>query len=144
MNAYYTYLEPGINAGQSCVQPYEPCIGLGSKLPKTPKWKFSLSPQYFYVLPSDAGIRFGIDYTHTSSMFNDSVNTTLLRRPDTDIVNMSITYMSPHDRYEITFGGTNITDDRYLITGNEDTTDSIIYGTYDAPAEWYITARAKF
>jgi iron complex outermembrane receptor protein len=52
--------------------------------------------------------------------------------------------MSPHDRYEITVGGTNITDDRYLITGNEDTTDSIIYGTYNAPAEWYVTARAKF
>ncbi len=144
MNAYYTYLEPGINSGQSCVQPYEPCIDLGSKLPKTPKWKFTLSPQYVLTLPGESAIRFGIDYTHTASMFNDSVNTALLRRPDTDIVNMSVTYMSPHDRYEITVGGTNITDDRYLITGNEDTTDSIIYGTYNAPAEWYVTARAKF
>ncbi len=144
MNAYYTYLEPGINSGQSCLQPYEPCITLGSKLPKTPKWKFTLSPQYVLTLPSEAAIRFGMDYTHTASMFNDSVNTSLLRRPDTDIVNMSVTYMSPHDRYELTVGGTNITNDRYLITGNEDTTDSIIYGTYNAPAEWYITARAKF
>jgi len=144
MNAYYTYLEPGINSGQSCVQPYEPCITLGSKLPKTPKWKFTVSPEYRLTLPGDAAIRFNVDYTHTASMFNDSVNTSLLRRPDTDIVNASVTYMSPHDRYEITVGGTNITDDRYLITGNEDTTDSIIYGTYDAPAEWYITARAKF
>jgi iron complex outermembrane receptor protein len=72
------------------------------------------------------------------------VNTALLRRPDTNILNATVTYMSPGDRYELTVGGTNITDDRYLVTGNEDTTDSIIYGTYDAPAEWYVTARAKF
>lgn len=144
MNAYYTYLAPGINAGQSCVQPYEPCIALGSKLPKTPKWKMSVSPTYVLHLQNEGSIRFGLDYTYTASMFNDSVNTALLRRPDTNILNATVTYMSPGDRYELTVGGTNITDDRYLVTGNEDTTDSIIYGTYDAPAEWYVTARAKF
>jgi len=144
MNAYYTYLEPGINAGQSCVQPYEPCITLGSKLPKTPKWKFTLSPQYIFTLANEGQIRFGVDYTHTASLFNDSVNTSLLRRPDTDIVNATVTYIAPKDRYELTVGGTNITNDRYLITGNEDTTDSIIYGTYNEPAEWYITLRARF
>jgi iron complex outermembrane receptor protein len=95
-------------------------------------------------LPHEAGLRFGVDYTHTASLFNDSINTSLLRRPDTDIVNASVTYMSPHDRYEITVGGTNITNDRYLVTGNEDTTGSILYGTYDAPSEWYVTARARF
>jgi iron complex outermembrane receptor protein len=144
MNAYYTYLEPGINAGQSCQQPLEPCITLGSKLPKTPKWKFTISPTYVMTLPGDSAIRFGVDYTHAAAMYNDAINTTLLRRPDTDIVNATVTFMSPHDRYEVTVGGTNITDDRYLVTGNEDTTDSIIYGTYDAPAEWYVTVRAKF
>jgi iron complex outermembrane receptor protein len=144
MNAYYTYLEPGINAGQSCQQPYEPCITIGSKLPKTPKWKFTLSPTYVMPLPNDAAIRFGVDYTHTAAMYNDAINTVLLRRPDTDIVNAAVTYMSPKDRWEVTVGGTNITDDRYLVTGNEDTTDSIIYGTYDAPAEWHLTVRARF
>jgi len=44
----------------------------------------------------------------------------------------------------VVFGGTNITDDRYLTTGNQDTTASIIYGTYNPPAEWYVTGRIKF
>jgi iron complex outermembrane receptor protein len=89
-------------------------------------------------------VRFAVDYTHTSSMYNDAINTSLLRRPDTDIVNPSVTYMSPNDRYEIVVGGTNITDDRYLTTGNQDTSGGLIYGTYNAPAEWYITLRGKF
>jgi iron complex outermembrane receptor protein len=143
MDAYYTSLKNGINAGQACVQPYEPCITLGSKLPKTPKWKFSLSPEYVMTLPNEAALRFGVDYTHTASIFNDSINTSLLRRPDTDIVNASVTYISPDSSYEVVAGGTNITDDRFLTTGNEDTADGIFYGTYNAPAEWYLKLRFK-
>jgi iron complex outermembrane receptor protein len=143
IDAYYTSLAPGLNYGQACVQPYQPCINIGSKLPKTPKWKFSLSPEYLAPLPNGAALRFGIDYTHTSTMFNDSLNTSLLSRPDTDIVNASLTYISPDGGYEVVVGGTNITNDRYLDTGNEDTTAGAIWGTYNAPAEWYITLRAK-
>jgi len=142
--AYYTSLENGINSGQSCIQPYEACITLGSKLPKTPKFKASLSPEYDLPLANDATVRFGVDYTHTSSMFNDAINTSLLRRPETDIVNASVTYVSPDDRYELVAGGTNITDDRYLVTGNQDTAGGLLYGTYNAPAEWYLTLRVKF
>ncbi len=142
-DAYYTSLENGINFNQACVQPYQPCITTGSKLPKTPKWKFSLSPDYIAPLWNGASVRFGVDYTHTSSIFNDAINTSILRRPDTDIVNASITYISPDDRYEVVVGGTNITNDRYLTTGNEDTSAGILYGTYNPPAEWYLTLRAK-
>ncbi len=143
IDAYYTSLENGINYGQACVQPYEPCITLGSKLPKTPKFKVSLSPEYMQPLANGAAIRYGVDYTHTSSMFNDAINTSLLRRPTSDIVNASITYISADGHYEIVVGGTNITNDRFLTTGNEDTSGGLIYGTYNEPAEWYITLRAK-
>jgi iron complex outermembrane receptor protein len=125
------------------VQPLSPCITLNSKLPKTPKYKASLSPQYVYEL-GEAKLRFGLDYSHTSVMYNDSFNTTLLKRPDTDIINANATFIAPGDRYEVTVGGTNITDQRYLTTGNEDASSGLIYGTYNAPAEWYVTLRGKF
>ena len=75
---------------------------------------------------------------------NDAINTSLLMRPDTNILGASLTYASPDERYELTVGGTNITDDRFLTTGNQDTTASIVYGTYNPPAEWYVTGRVKF
>jgi iron complex outermembrane receptor protein len=144
MNAYYTFLAPGINAGQSCVQPFQACITLDSQLPKTPRWKYSLSPAYKTGLPNGGSVRLGLDYTHTSVIFNDAINTSLLERPVSNVLNASLTYMSPGDKYEFVVGGTNITDDRFLTTGNQDTTASIIYGTYNAPAEWYVTGRVKF
>lgn len=144
MDAYYTYLAPGINAGQSCVQPYQACITLDSQLPKTPKNKFSLSPTYKLPLGNGANLRFGVDYTHTASVFNDAINTSLLERPASNILNASAAYVASGDRYELVLGGTNITNDRFLTTGNQDITAGIIYGTYNPPAEWYLTGRVKF
>jgi iron complex outermembrane receptor protein len=144
MDAYYTYLAPGINSGQSCAQPYEACITLDSRLPKTPKVKYSVSPAYKAPLPNGASLRLGMDFTHTSVIYNDAINTSLLERPETNVLNVSVTYASPGDKYEFVAGGTNVTDDRFLTTGNQDTTSAIIYGTYNPPAEWYVTGRVKF
>jgi len=144
MDAYYTTLAAGLNYGQACVQPWQACTTLGSKLPKTPKWKSSLSPVYVTELNNGAALRFGVDFSYTASMFNDALNTTLLRRGDTRVYNTSATYISSDDRYEVAVGGTNITNDRYLTTGNQDTTGGAIWGTYSAPAEWYLTLRVKF
>jgi iron complex outermembrane receptor protein len=144
MDAYYTFLAPGINAGQSCAQPYQACITLDSQLPKTPKLKYSLSPAYKAGLAAGGSLRFGVDFTHSSEVFNDAINTSLLRRPQTNVLNASVTYASALDKYELVVGGTNITNERYLTTGNQDTTAGIIYGTYNAPDEWYVTGRVKF
>jgi iron complex outermembrane receptor protein len=144
MDARYTFLAPGINSGQSCVQPFQACITLSSLLPKTPRWKYSLSPSYRAGMPNGGSLRLGLDFTHTSEIANDSINTSLLMRPVSNVLNASLTYASPDDRYELTLGGTNVTDDRFLTTGNQDTTASIIYGTYNPPAEWYATGRVKF
>jgi iron complex outermembrane receptor protein len=65
-------------------------------------------------------------------------------RPVTNVLNVGLTYSSPSDKYELALGGTNVTDDRYLTTGNQDATASIIYGTYNPPAEWYVTGRVRF
>ena len=144
MDAYYTFLKPGINAGQSCVQPYEACITLDSQLPKTPRIKYSLSPAYKVGLAGGGSVRLGLDFTHTSVMYNDAINTSLLQRPETNVLNASLTYAAPGDKYEVVAGGTNLTDQRFLTTGNQDTTAGIIYGTYNPPAEWYVTGRVKF
>ncbi len=143
MDAEYTHLAPGVNGADTCSQPLSPCITLSSQLPKTPKWKISFSPQYIFYI-GQSKLRFAVDYTHTSSMYNDSFDTSILRRPDTDNVNPSVTFVAPSDRYEVVVGGTNVTNQRYLITGNEDSSSGLLYGTYNAPAEWYVTLRSKF
>jgi hypothetical protein len=39
--------------------------------------------------------------------------------------------------------GTNITDKRYITTGQPQFAGGVVYGTYNAPREWYATFGVK-
>jgi iron complex outermembrane receptor protein len=77
-------------------------------------------------------------------MFNDSLNTPLLRRPPSRMVNASIHYVSPTSLYEVAFGGTNLTNDRYITTGSPNYAAGEVGGSYNEPREWYLQVTARF
>jgi iron complex outermembrane receptor protein len=116
----------------------------GRSLPKTPRLKFSLSPDVHTHLPNGATLRLGVDYTHTSEMFNDVQNTPLLSRPKVDMFNASTAIVAPNGRVTFTVGGTNLTDRRYVTTGQPQVAGGVVFGTYNAPREWYATIGFKY
>ena len=116
----------------------------GHYLPKTPKLKVSISPDAHTKLPDGATIRFGVDYTHISEIYNDVQNTPLLKRPPVDLVNASSSLVSPNGKVTFTVGGANLTDKRYITTGQPQIAGGVIYGTYNAPREWYATIGVKY
>ncbi|MDP8983807.1 MAG: TonB-dependent receptor [Pseudomonadota bacterium] len=144
MKAYYTRLN-------DVSGPIDPATGaattlqLDASLPKTPKFKVSISPEYDVTLPGDSALRFLVDYTHTSSLFNDAQNTLALERPAVSVVDASMHLVSPGDKYELALGGVNIFDKRFITSGLEQVAGAgLIQATYNAPAEWYLTGRVKF
>jgi outer membrane receptor protein involved in Fe transport len=84
------------------------------------------------------------DWTHATSAWNDTQRTYLLFRPKTDQVNASVGYEEPDGHWSVTFGGTNLTDKRYLTSGGSNLADGIIFGTYNRPREWYARLGVKF
>ncbi len=143
---YYTYVNPavGIPANPSPVTGEEVVgIPLDAQLPKTPRFKTNIGPQYQFGLPNSGSIVLNAFFTYTTSMFNDSLNTVLLERPTTRDLDMSVRYISPDDNYEFVVGGTNITDDRYLYTGSLNLTAGEVVGSYSPPAEWYAQVRVN-
>ena len=76
-------------------------------------------------------------------MYNDSLNTILMKRPATHNLDASIRYTSPTGLYEVVLGGTNLTNDRYLTLGSINLAAGEVTGTYNAPREWYLGVRAK-
>ena len=119
-------------------------ITLDTDLPKTPEHKFTISPQWDVNLPNTGKLRFAVDYTQTASMFNDAPNTPLLARPSTENVGASIHYFSPEEKYSVTLGGTNLTDDRYLVVGSVNGAEGETVGTYNPPQQWYLNLRMNF
>jgi len=133
LDATYTSLDTPAQVAPSDIQ-----LGVfaGADLPKAPSWKINISPRIEVPLGSGSVVLLA-DWTHTTSMRNDTEGTILLLRPTTDIVNASITYEPDDANWSLTAGGTNLTDERYLITGQAQVGGGVIYGTYSRPAEWY-------
>ncbi len=126
------------------LSPFVTGVTLNSSLPKTPEWKLTLSPQYRLDLGDHGDVLLSADYTHATSMFNDTENTALLARPATDMLNASITYRAPDKNWELAVGATNLTNERYLTTGQGQIAGGVTYGTYNRPREWSVTGRVNF
>ncbi|MBK9252759.1 MAG: TonB-dependent receptor [Proteobacteria bacterium] len=118
--------------------PFQQGITRGSSLPKTPKWKFNLSPRYEVKAPSGGKIVFLADYTRSSSLRNDTEGTYLLNRPSVSLVNASVAYHAQDGRWNLTGGAMNVTNERYLVTGQAQIAGGQIYGTWNRPREWYV------
>ncbi len=131
MDAHYTEISPFAIATT------------GPVLPKTPRWKAALSPDLHTKAPNGGMLRLGVDYTFTSQMFNDVQNTPLLARPNVNMVDASASYVSPSGKATFTIGGTNISDKRYITTGQPQFAGGVVFGTYNAPREWYATFGLK-
>jgi len=132
MDAYYRSINPAAVAFT------------GSALPKTPRLKISVSPDVHTNLGNGSLLRFAVDYSHTSHMFNDVQNTPLLARPDVDMVNASASIANASGKVTFTVGGTNLTDKRYVTTGQPQIAGGVIFGTYNPPREWYATLGMKY
>jgi iron complex outermembrane recepter protein len=113
-------------------------------LPKTPKYKFYIGPQYTFKAGSAGGsVTLLADYTYTSKLFNDLGNEELLKRDSTNLVNASVTYASPDDKWSVSLGGTNLTDERYIVSGQNQGGVAVIDAVYSRPREWYATFRVN-
>ena len=154
LDAYYTFLNPCLvynpDVNGVCDAAGGPQITQGggqftlnSELPKTPKYKVAISPIWDISLANNGTIRLQADYTITAHMFNDGPNTTLLERPQTNMLNVGVHYIPQNTKYEFIVGATNLTDDRFLTVGSVNYTAGEVVGTYSAPREWYATVRVK-
>jgi iron complex outermembrane receptor protein len=113
------------------------------ELPKTPKFKAYIGPQYIVNLPNTAQLQFNADVTYTTHEFNDIGNTWQLERPDMTMVNASLTYRTPSKQWDFVVGGTNISDRRYVVSGQNQGGLPVIDASYSPPREWYATFRFK-
>lgn len=139
-DAYYTSVEP---AAQVAPNPLQAGTFVGAPLPKTPKWKFNISPRYEYRLGNGGAIVALADFTRTSKIWNDTERAYALLRPAVTQLNASLTYRAP-EHWEFTIGGVNLTNDRYLQTGVNQSVAGVLSGTYNRPTEWYARLGVKF
>jgi iron complex outermembrane recepter protein len=148
LNASVGYLDAKYTSvlaqAQVAPNPFQAGVFAGATLPKSPKWKFNFSPRYELEMGNGGKIVLLADYTHSSSLWNDTERAFFLKRPATDLLNGSITYKEPNEHWDVTLGMTNITDERYLVNGQAQIAGGEFYGTFSRPREWYAKLGLKF
>ncbi|MBI2994772.1 MAG: TonB-dependent receptor [Gammaproteobacteria bacterium] len=141
MDAEYTSIDAGVNKN----------VGIVGVTPLTtsdswnnvPEWDINLSGTYTFPLASGAHLAFRGDWSHTSEMVNDLSNTPELSQGDLNFVNLSLTYTNPSDNWDLIVGGRNVTDERHIVVGQVQPAAGMINGTWNRPAEWFLTLRVR-
>ena len=77
-------------------------------------------------------------------MYNDFENTELLKADSSAILGASIKYSSPEEKWSVTGGVTNLTDERRLISGFNAGALNFVVGSYNRPREMYLTLGYNF
>jgi iron complex outermembrane receptor protein len=140
----FTFAGGYIDAEYDTINPQVIGITTASAIPKTPEFKINVGPTYDFNLGNGGAVRLAADFTYTDDVWNDSLNTPELFRPSVENWNAAIHYMSPERQYQFTLGGTNLSDERYLVTGSINDAAGERVGTYSRPREWYLTVRVNF
>lgn len=143
-DAKYTALDPEVAVTSGFVPGLQAGAVVGSTLPKTPKWKVNFSPRYEFELGNGGSISVLGDYTFISKQTNNVERTFVLNRPSVSIMNASVAYRTPDEKYTITVGGTNLTGKRFLASGTSIPASGAIIGSYNRPTEWYARLGFKF
>jgi iron complex outermembrane receptor protein len=143
IDAYYTALDPAV-AVVSGPNDLQAGALVNGPLPKTPEWKVNIGPKVELPLGNGGAISLLGDYTYTSSMSNNVERTFILNRPSVSMVNAAISYVPASDRYRVTAGATNLTDERYVTSGSAIPAFGAMIGTYNRPREWYARLGFEF
>lgn len=120
-------------------------LTLDTELAKTPEWSVSSAASYRIAMGTDADVFLRANWSYTSSMFNDVLNSESLRRPALHLFGASIDYEKGAWVFSIT--GNNLTDEEYIVTGNDETAAAqfgYTQATYARPREWWASVRRSF
>lgn len=114
------------------------------ELVNTPEWSISSAISYRFELNGLGFLTPRIDYSYTSEIQNNALNTPLLERDSVELVNISLTFEDNEDKWSAVLAVHNLTDETYLVTGNDDPGSGIIEGVYSMPRAWSFKLKRKF
>lgn len=106
-----------------------------SSLQNTPEYTASLA---FNWMMTDS-LYFNANYSYTSEVYNDAINTPLLKEDSIGLLGTSLVYNSTDDHWRTTLGVTNLTDERYIVSGFESGDLGFTNASYNRPREWYLS-----
>jgi iron complex outermembrane receptor protein len=140
LNGAVSYL----NAQYTRIDPRAAPVNLDSKLVNTPKWMVALGLTGVPWESAAGELSTRWDWSYSSELAKDAENTPELLQPAYSTLNASLAFTSASERWAVSVGGTNLTQEDYLVTGNYNPAIGAVYGVYNPPREWYAREKLNF
>jgi iron complex outermembrane receptor protein len=136
LDTRYTRLDPQLAT-------LRPPLTTDKQLIKAPATTLSSGLQYRWSLAAGT-ITLRGDYMYRSRVHQDVFNDPRLVQPAFDVVNAYAAFTTSNRRWELALSGTNLTDERYRLSGNSSVGFGLAETTFSAPREFSATLRLRF
>jgi len=123
--------------------PVDQQITIDSELPNTPEWSLSAALDYEIFISSGSVVFHG-DWGYKSDIENDGINSPFLSEGDTNIFNVSAGYVYGDNRWSVMLFGENITDERFITSGDSNYGVGFHEANFNRPREWGIKLSTEF
>ena len=85
----------------------------GNHLPNTPRHSINAAASYSFLLPGDASLLLQADYSWNDEQFLESSNLPRSFQDDYAVLNASVAWISPDERWKVSLWGKNLADELY-------------------------------
>jgi iron complex outermembrane recepter protein len=119
-------------------------IDTSTELPNAPEWQVMLAAQYTASLGEHGSLEFRADWRYSSSVENDAQNSVFLAQDAYNTLNLSAGYTDPSDRWTLRVFVDNVTDERYIVSGDSNYGIGFHEANFNRPREWGATLSVNF
>jgi iron complex outermembrane recepter protein len=136
LDAQYTELDPQLAT-------LNPPLTEDKELVKAPEWTLSAGMQYRFDVGVGEIVLRG-DWSYKSEVFHDVFNDVRLAQDAFDLFNAYAGFTTRSGHWEVAVFGTNLSDERYRVSGNSSAGFGLAESTFSPPREWGATVRYRF
>lgn len=115
------------------------------KLANTPEWAYSFSFDYTLAAPALKGdIVFRGNWSGVTTVYNDELNSTLLKQRPYSLFDGQIQYLSHNGNWSLTLWGKNMSDAEYIVSGDDNVYAGFREANFGTPRTYGLTFRRYF
>ena len=119
-------------------------VTLDSRLPNAPEFQYRVAIDYSMPMANSGSLDLHIDSSYTDDIANDAQNSRFLFQDAYNIINAGLTYNAPSENWSLSFFVDNVTDKRYIVSGDSNFGIGFHEANFNRPREWYVTLRVNF
>ena len=119
-------------------------VSLNSRFARISKWTSSAALSKELALGGAGMLVPRLDWSYRSGFYSNALNSPQIRQESYHLLDASVMWRDDEDRYNVVLGITNLTDEKYMVTGYVQPNFGNYEALYARDRECYVTLRYKF